>query len=274
MVVKLGIAKLGNIVSGLMTDLLLDERADREDFEAKIVSSGTKLTPEDAEPVVKALLSFNPDLVVVVSPNAAVPGPTKARTLLKEAGKKVIVISDNAKLKEKLEEEGGFGYILINADAMIGARREFLDPVEMAIYNAELMKVLAGTGAFRVLQLALDGCLTAIKEGRECELPKVVMTPEKATIDEFCNPYARSKAIAAYEMAAKVADINVKACFMTKEWEKYVPLTTASHEMMRYAAKLVDEAREIEKADDSVKRMPHAKDGRLLCKTALISKPE
>jgi methylenetetrahydromethanopterin dehydrogenase len=110
--VKLGIAKIGNIVSGLMTDLLLDERADREDFEAVTVTSGTKMKEEDAEKVVEALLKFEPDLCVVVSPNAAQPGPTKARTLLKSAGKKVVVITDSPKLKDKLEEEGGFGYIL------------------------------------------------------------------------------------------------------------------------------------------------------------------
>jgi methylenetetrahydromethanopterin dehydrogenase len=144
----------------------------------------------------------------------------------------------------------------------------------MAIYNADLMKVLAATGTFRVLQTALDTCITAIKEGKECELPKIVMTAEKATINEFSNPYARAKAIAAYEMAAKVADVNVKACFMTKDWEKYVPLTAASHDMMRTAAKLVDEAREMEKADDTVKRAPHSKDGAILSKTKLISKPE
>ncbi|MGZ4908323.1 MAG: F420-dependent methylenetetrahydromethanopterin dehydrogenase, partial [Halobacteriota archaeon] len=99
------------------------------------------------------------------------------------------------------------------------------------------------------------------------------MTAEKATINEFCNPYARAKAIAAYEMAAKVADVNVKACFMTKEWEKYVPLTAASHDLMRTAAKLVDEAREMEKANDTVLRMPHGKDGEILVKCDLISKP-
>src|SRR5665647_3810744 len=68
---------------------------------------------------------------------------------------------------------------------MIGARREWLDPIEMAIYNADLMKVLAATGTFRVLHTALDTCLTAIKEGKECELPKIVMTAEKATINEL-----------------------------------------------------------------------------------------
>jgi len=41
-----------------MTDLLLDERADREDFEAVTVTSGTKMKEEDAEKVVEALLKI------------------------------------------------------------------------------------------------------------------------------------------------------------------------------------------------------------------------
>jgi len=44
--------------------------------------------------------------------------------------------------------------------------------------------------------------------------------------------------------------------------------------MMRTAAKLVDEAREMEKADDTVKRAPHSKNGAILSKTKLMSKPE
>ncbi|HEY9245601.1 MAG TPA: F420-dependent methylenetetrahydromethanopterin dehydrogenase [Candidatus Methanoperedens sp.] len=43
---------------------------------------------------------------------------------------------------------------------------------------------------------------------------------------------------------------------------------------MRAAAKLADEAREMEKANDSVFRKPHAKDGRLLAKTKLLEKPQ
>ena len=40
------------------------------------------------------------------------------------------------------------------------------------------------------------------------------------------------------------------------------------------SAKLADEAREIEKANDSVLRRPHAKDGRLISKTKLLEKPQ
>jgi len=45
MVVKVGVAKLGNIASGVMAELLLDERADREDMQTFMATSGTKLQP-------------------------------------------------------------------------------------------------------------------------------------------------------------------------------------------------------------------------------------
>jgi methylenetetrahydromethanopterin dehydrogenase len=61
---------------------------------------------------------------------------------------------------------------------------------------------------------------------------------------------------------------------MTKEWEKYIPIVSSAHEMMRQAAVLCDEARELEKAGDAVIRKPHKKDGVIVSKTALISKPE
>jgi len=99
--------------------------------------------------------------------------------------------------------------------------------------------------------------------------------PRTRLVDgEFTNPYALSKARAAYEVAQAVAMVNVKACFMTKEYEKYVPMTTSAHEMMRAAAHLCDEAREIEKAGDGVIRKPHKKDGVIVSKVKLISKPE
>jgi methylenetetrahydromethanopterin dehydrogenase len=52
MVVKVGIAKLGNIASGVMAELLLDKRADREDVQTFMATSGTKLQPEDIDRVV------------------------------------------------------------------------------------------------------------------------------------------------------------------------------------------------------------------------------
>jgi len=45
MVVKVGVAKLGNIASGVMAELLLDERADREDMQTFMRQMLTVLSP-------------------------------------------------------------------------------------------------------------------------------------------------------------------------------------------------------------------------------------
>jgi methylenetetrahydromethanopterin dehydrogenase len=279
MVVKVGVAKLGNIASGVMAELLLDERADREDMQTFMATSGTKLQPEDIERVVSNMKAWKPDFCIVVSPNGVLPGPTGAREQLAAAGIPVVVITDDVTTKKEWADlkESKFGYIIMKADAMIGARREFLDPVEMADYNGNLVKVLSITGAFRKMQLALDEVINQVKAGKkgaEIVLPKVVMTSDKAVAGEFSNPYALAKARAAYEIASAVAMVNVKGCFMTKEWEQYVPIVASAHEMMRAATILCDEARELEKAVDGVIRKPHKKDGVLVSKTKLVTKPE
>jgi methylenetetrahydromethanopterin dehydrogenase len=262
-----------------MAELLLDERADREDMQTFMATSGTKLQPEDIERVVSTIKAWKPDFCIVVSPNGVLPGPTGAREQLAAAGIPVVVITDDVTTKKEWADlkESKFGYIIMKADAMIGARREFLDPVEMADYNGNLVKVLSITGAFRKMQLALDEVINQVKAGKkgaEIVLPKVVMTSDKAVAGEFSNPYALAKARAAYEIASAVAMVNVKGCFMTKEWEQYVPIVASAHEMMRAATLLCDEARELEKAVDGVIRKPHKKDGVLVAKTKLITKPE
>ena len=280
MVVKVGIAKLGNIASGVMGELLLDERADREDIITFMATSGTKLQPEDIDRVVSNMKAWGPDFCIVVSPNGILPGPTKAREDLAAAGIPCIVITDDVTTKKEQFDAlkaSTFGYIIMKADAMIGARREFLDPIEMADYNGNLVKVLAITGAFRKMQMELDKVIDQVKAGKkgaDLALPKVVMTSDKAVEGEFTNPYALAKARAAYEIAQAVAGVNVKGCFMTKEWEKYIPIVSSAHEMMRQAMILCEEARDLEKAMDAVIRKPHKKTGEIVSKTALISKPE
>jgi len=267
--VRVCFAKLGAIGSAVIAEYLLDERADRQDLEVRVVTSGAKMGEKEAEEVASKVLEFDPEIAVVASPNATLPGPKKLRDTLKEKGKKVIVLSDAPakKICEELENEG-FGYIIVTADSMIGARREFLDPSEMALYNSDVIKVLSATGALRAVHLAVDEC---IKSG---ELPKLVVDAWKAVESGgFSNPYALAKAFAAYSTAEKVAAITTKACFVEKDPEKYVPMVAAAHEMMRYAARLADEARELEKSDDSVLRTPHAKDGRVLRKRKLMEKP-
>jgi len=279
MVVKVGVAKLGNIASGVMAELLLDERADREDMQTFMATSGTKLQPEDIDRVITNMKAWKPDFCIVVSPNGVLPGPAAAREQLHAAGIPVVVITDDVTTKKEWADlkESKFGYIIMKADSMIGARREFLDPIEMADYNGNLVKVLSVTGAFRKMQQALDEVINQVKAGKkgaEIVLPKLVMTTDKAVAGEFTNPYALAKARAAYEIASAVAMVNVKGCFMTKEWEQYVPIVASAHEMMRTAAILCDEARELDKAADGVIRKPHKKDGVIVSKTKLISKPE
>ena len=279
MVVKVGVAKLGNIASGVMAELLLDEKADREDMQTFMATSGTKLQPEDIDRVVNNMVAWKPDFAIVVSPNGVLPGPTGARERLLASGIPTVFITDDVTTKKEWAEikDGKFGYIIMKGDAMIGARREFLDPIEMADYNGNLVKVLSVTGAFRKLQMALDQVIDQVKAGKkgaEIALPKLVVTSDKAVDGEFTNPYALAKARAAYEIASAVAMVNVKGCFMTKEWEKYIPIVCSAHEMMRVAAVLCDEARELEKACDGVIRKPHKKDGVIVAKTKLISKPE
>ena len=270
---KVGVIKMGAIGTALLVEYLLDERADRGDIQVRVVTSGAKMQPEEAI-VAEKLKEFDPDVVIVISPNAALPGPKAAREAFE--GKPVIVISDAPakKAKEELAEKG-FGYLLINADSMIGARREYLDPTEMALFNSDVLKVLAATGAFRIVQEEIDRVIEAIKKGETPELPRIVITAEKAVkAGNFQNPYAKAKAMAAFYIAEKVADIDVKGCFIERDPEKYIPLVASAHEMMRIAAILADSAREIEKGNDTVFRNPHSKDGEILKKVKLMDKPE
>ncbi|MDK2929741.1 MAG: methylenetetrahydromethanopterin dehydrogenase [Methanococcus sp.] len=277
MVVKIGILKCGNIGMSPVVDLCLDERADRNDIDVRVLGSGAKMGPEQVEEVAKKMVEeIKPDFIVYIGPNPAAPGPKKAREILSAGGIPAVIIGDAPGIKDKdAMAEEGLGYVLIKCDPMIGARRQFLDPVEMAMFNADVIRVLAGTGALRVVQNAIDDMVFAVEEGKEIPLPKIVITEQKAVeAMDFANPYAKAKAMAAFVMAEKVADIDVKGCFMTKEMEKYIPIVASAHETIRYAAKLVDEARELEKATDAVSRKPHAGDGKILNKCKLMEKPE
>ncbi len=275
MVVKVGFAKIGNIGSAPMIEFLLDERADRNDIDVRIVSSGAKMGIEQAEEVANKLLEFKPDFVVVTSPNASLPGPTRLREILAEKNIPVIVVSDApAKKIAKDLQSKGFGYIIVMADSMIGARREFLDPVEMSLFNSDLIKVLAVTGVFNIIQVELDRVIEAFKQNVKPTLPTIIITKDNAVeAAKFSNSYAKAKAMASFEIARVVADLTVEGCFIVKEWERYTAIVAAAHEMMRYAAKLADEARELEKSNDSVYRTPHSKVGVILSKRKLIEKP-
>ena len=271
----MGFLKLGNIGSAPMIEFLLDERAEREGLKVRVVSSGAKLGVEEAVELAEAIDAFKPDLAIVTSPNASLPGPLKAVETLSSRGYPTTVVSDSPAKKalEKFEALNA-GYIIVEADSMIGARREFLDPAEMAVFNADVIKVLAVTGAFNAIRDVMDGMIRDVVEKRNPTLPKLIIDGEKAVeAASFTNPYAKAKALAAYETARKVSDLTVKACFQVKEWERYTVLAAAAHELMRKAASMADEAREIEKSNDQLCRTPHADDGTILRKRRLVEKP-
>jgi methylenetetrahydromethanopterin dehydrogenase len=187
-----------------------------------------------------------------------------------------LIISDGPAAGKKDEmKEQGLGYIIVKGDPMIGARRELLDPTEMASFNADVIKVLALTGAYRVVQNAIDGMIADAEAGKDIELPQIILTAEKAVeAAGFTNPYAKAKAYAAYEAAGQVAAIDTKGCFMVQDASQYITIVAAAHELIANAAKLATEARELEKANDSVLRTPHGGDGKIVSKTALMDKPK
>ena len=272
---KIGIFKCGNIGTSPLLELLIDELADRKDIKVRTVTTGSKMALEDVEEAIPKLLEFKPDLFIVTSPNTALPGPAKAREVFASSGEPGIVITDapGKRVKADLEKQG-LGYIIITGDPLIGARKEFLDPTEMATFNSNVFKVLAITGVYRIVQTEIDKVIYALEAGQVAALPKLVIDITVIRDNSvLSNPYARAKAMAAYGLAEKVAEINALACFVEKESEKYIPLVAAAHEIAQAAARLAEEAREIEKYNDSVARKPHAKSGKLKNKTKLMLAP-
>jgi len=275
-IISIGVLKTGNIGASTVLELSLDERADRGDVKVRVISSGSKMDENSAQEAANIFLkTLSPDLIIYSTPNAAATGPKTVLELLKDRAEETIVISDGAAAKIKKElEEGGFGYVFAKADAMIGARREFLDPTEMAVFNADILKVLACTGAVRALQSEIDKAIDALKKG-ERYLPRIIIDRKVAMKHaNFGNPYARAKASAAFEIAEKAGELAVQGCFMEKTEEEYILTVAAAHELVREAAKLADEAREIEKKSDTLHRTPHYKDGTLLKKSKLMEKPK
>ncbi len=272
---KIGIFKCGNIGTSPLLELLLDELADRKDVKIRTVTTGSKMGAEDVEEALPKIFELNPDLLIVISPNTSLPGPGTVRERISSSGIPGIVISDapGKRAKEEIEEQG-LGYIIITGDPLIGARKQFLDPIEMAIFNSNISKVLAITGVYRIVHQEIDKAIYAIENGQKPDLPKLIVSLKTVrNRSEFSNPYAKAKALAAYGLAEKIAEINVQACFMEKESEKYIPLVACSHEIAQVAARLAEEAREIEKCNDTVVRKPHAKDGKLKVKTELMLPP-
>ena len=271
-----GIILVGNIGMSPLLAMIIDERADRKDLNVTVISSGANLGKGDCLKTTKLMLEQNPDLILWSSPNAALPGPKEARDLIQQKGTPAIIISDAPSKKAKDEiAERGMGYIIVPADSMIGARREFLDPTEMVIFNADLIKVLALTGVIKLVVEAIEDVITALKKGETPVLPKIIVKKENAVeAANYLNPYAKSKALDAHEIAKSVSSLNTEGCFKLRHRDEYMPVIAGAHEMMRLAATLADEARELEKGTGKVHRSPHYKDGHVMTKTGFIDKPE
>ncbi len=272
-VLKIGILKNGTIGSSLLLAFLLDERAESKNVIVREVTSGAKMNPpEECVETMKKLLEFEPELILMSSPNAALKGPKAAREL---AGNIPTIIVSDAPAKKAIEEfkEKNMGYIIVGCDSMIGARRPFLDTIEMSCFNADLLKVLAITGVFNILTNELNKVIMDMLEGKAPTLPQIEIKATNATeAAGFSNPYAQAKAIAAFELAASVSKITGRACFVLKDRADYMPLLAASHEMMKTAAELCTQAREIEKSNDTVLRTPHHSKQHLLTKRKLHEK--
>jgi methylenetetrahydromethanopterin dehydrogenase len=272
---KIGIFKCGNIGTSPLLELLLDELADRQDIKVRTVTTGSKMGVEDVEESLPKIFEFNPDFLILISPNTALPGPAKVREQFSNSGKPGVVVTDapGKRVKAELEKQG-LGYIIITGDPLIGARKEFLDPTEMAIFNSNISKVLAITGVYRIVHQEIDKVIYALEAGQSPILPMLVIDVNTIRDNSvFNNPYARAKVMAAYGLAEKVAEINIQACFIEKESEKYIPLVACAHEIAQVAARLAEEAREIEKYNDTLMRRPHAKDGKPKIKTKLMLPP-
>ena len=134
--VKIGVFKCGNIGAAPLFELLLDELAQRQDIKVRTVTTGSKMDIEDVKEALPKIFEFDLDLLVLISPNPAVSGIAKAREIISKRGVPSVVVSDGVakRIKDELEKQG-LGYIIIMGDPLIGARREFLDPIEMAIFN-------------------------------------------------------------------------------------------------------------------------------------------
>ena len=268
--------KIGYIGTTTLVDALLDERSARADIKIRVISSSVQMAEEDAMDVAKIAAGVPSDLYVVISPNVGLPGPTKAREVLKATGKPIIVIGDepSRKAAKSLPEEG-IGYIVIYGDPMISAKAPFLDPVEMALFNADVLRVLAVTGTFRLVHTTLDKVIEEIKAGQKPQLPELIINKTAAlAASDIQNPYAYAKAMAAYEASKEVASLSTEAVFKIEDRKEALPVLAAAHELMRMAAKLADEAREIEKSNDTAVRLAHYKKGDLRRRVKLFDEPE
>ncbi|MCG3215703.1 MAG: F420-dependent methylenetetrahydromethanopterin dehydrogenase [Candidatus Heimdallarchaeota archaeon] len=265
--VKITFVKIGNITLTTLIDIMLDERASRTDVESTVISSSTRMKPEAAERLFPLIDQVETDLMVMISPNANDKGPQLVVDKYKEKYP-LIVVSDAAdkEVREKWKEEG-VGYIIAPFDPMIGAKRDFLDPTEMCLFNGYIITAFSTCGVFAYITDLLDSVIDQLKKGEKSSLPTRNMSSiGVVTSYPFANPYSRPKAMAALNILQDAGKLNVNGCFIEKTRERSIIKVNAAHEMVRQAAKIADEVRELEKTTDHVVRNPHGKDGEILHK--------
>lgn len=206
--IRIGILKMGCVGSSPLLEFLFDERAEREDVDVRVAGTGAKLGVDQCKDAANSIISQRPSIIISIGPGQTVSGPVEVRKILATVGIPTIIISDGPTVKIAKElEAGGFGYVIINADSMIGARREFLDLVEMTLYNTDVIKVLAITGVLRLIVDAVDNVVQCMKRNEKPELPRIVVDKEKAIeASGFKNPYARAKVTAAFEISRHVSE--------------------------------------------------------------------
>lgn len=269
---KVVFAKIGMIGITPMIEGLIDERAVRTDIVTRSVYSGCKMEPSDAKEVMEAALALKPHLLIYVAPYLQGEGPLAGVEMLCGSGMPSCVVSNTA-TKEVLSklEQNNIGYIIVDADPMIGAKKEFLDPVEMCLFNSDIIRVLALTGVYRAVQVEVDKMIEALKQGRRPQPPKLILDKEKAlAYAGYHSPYAATKAMVAYEASKLVAELSTRGCYAIKDLGRALHYVSASHEVMRVAASIADEAREMEKKIDAVERLIHIYDGSVIRRVRLL----
>ena len=267
--IKVVVVKIGFLGSTSLMEALLDERAIRKDISIRSISTGSKMGIGDVIDVIDKAMTWIPDVLILITPNIGEPGPKAGVKILSRMNILKIIISDSSsnKFSQDLKDRG-WGYFLINGDVMIGAQRDFLDPIEMALFNSDIIKILAVTGVFRLLHVRLDKIIEQVGRSEIVELPHIIVDDGMAIkYAQFFNPYAQAKALASYRIAEEAGKLAFEGCFIVKERERCLSLVAAAHELIRAAAILADEAREIEKSNDTIIRKVHDDNGDLHSKT-------
>ena len=265
--VNITFIKLGNITLTTLVDIMLDERASRTDINCKVISSSTKLKETNAQELIDLLEHIPTDLVVAVSPNANLEGPKFLVEKLK--GKyPLIVISDEADKELRASwKEAGIGYMIAPFDPMIGAKKDFLDPSEMGIFNGHIISAFSACGVFTFITKQLDSVIENLKNSEEPKLPFKLLSSKAIVTDyPFSNGYSASKAMAALEILKQAGKQNVNGMYVEKDRNVSLIKLAAAHEMVRQASLLADEIRELEKGTNHLVKLPHAKDGKWLHK--------